>query len=134
MIKAKKGNVDANYFKNIIQRRYETEKEPPSSGVEGSYVNVSHIYGWFLDFFAYWGSGEKYIPFKEKELSVNDFDRLPKQMLTVPFKIKDKQSREHFMKYTAGFIGCDQNEKNEVYPVTGWIVSPSTQEDLDSSL
>ena len=55
-------------------------------------------------------------------------------MLTVPFKIKDKQSREHFMKYTAGFIGCDQNEKNEVYPVTGWIVSPSTQEDLDSSL
>ncbi len=70
----------------------------------------------------------------EKDLSVDDFDRLPKQMLTVPFKIKDKQNREHFMKYTAGVIGCDQNEKNEVYPVTGWIVSPSTKADLDSIL
>ena len=27
------------------------------------------------------------------------------------------------MEYKVGFIGCDINEKNEVYPVQGWIVS-----------
>ena len=33
------------------------------------------------------------------------------------------------MKYSVGFIGCDQNKNNEVFPVTGWIVSPRTKEE-----
>ena len=27
------------------------------------------------------------------------------------------------MKYSVGFIGCDKNNKNEAFPVSGWIVS-----------
>ena len=51
-------------------------------------------------------------------------------MLTVPFKIIEvpNNNKEYSMKYKVGFVGCDQNEKNEVYPVQGWIVSPNTEE------
>ena len=38
----------------------------------------------------------------------------------------------YLMKYKVGFVGCDQNEKKEVYPVTGWIVSPSTEKEINS--
>ena len=38
------------------------------------------------------------------------------------------------MKYLVGFIGCDQNERGEVYPVQGWIVSPSIEEERESML
>ncbi len=38
------------------------------------------------------------------------------------------------MKYQFGFIGCDQNEKKEVLPIQGWIVSPSTEEERKSIL
>ena len=50
-------------------------------------------------------------------------------MLDVPFKIIDANQKEYLMKYRVGFIGCDKNEQNEVFPVTGWIVSPRTEED-----
>ena len=86
----------------------------------GSDVKVDYISGWFLDFFAYWGSEDNYIPFKEKNIKVENFFKFPRQMLTVPFNILDEDNN-HEMKYTVGFIGCDQNEKYEVSPVTGWI-------------
>ena len=38
------------------------------------------------------------------------------------------------MKYKVGFVGCDQNENNQVFPIQGWIVSPSTKEERDSIL
>ena len=69
----------------------------------------------------------------EKSIKVADFDRLANQMLIVPFKIIGRD-KEYMMKYRVGFLGCDQNEKKEVFPVMGWIVSPSTQEDRDSIL
>ena len=31
------------------------------------------------------------------------------------------------MKYKVGFVGCDQNDKNEVFPVQGWFISPSNK-------
>ena len=38
------------------------------------------------------------------------------------------------MKYDVGFVGCEQNDKKEVYPVQGWIVSPSSEKDRNSLL
>ena len=35
------------------------------------------------------------------------------------------------MKYKVGFIGCNKNKNNEVYPVAGWIVSPNIKEEDD---
>jgi len=136
MIEAKQGKVDIDYFKNMIQNREETEYKHGLSGRGGYSYQVDHLSGWFLNFFAYWTDGYRgrYQEFKEDHLGVKDFDKLPSQMLTVPFKIKDASNKTYEMKYKVGFIGCDQNEKNEVSPVTGWIVSPSTEEDRDSIL
>ena len=56
-------------------------------------------------------------------------------MLIVPFTIKDLvHNKEYLMKYKVGFIGCDQNEKNEVYPVQAWYVSPSSEKERKSIL
>ena len=56
-------------------------------------------------------------------------------MLIAPFTIIDKvHNKQYEMQYNVGFVGCDQNEKNEVIPVQGWIVSPSSKADRDSIL
>ena len=53
----------------------------------------------------------------------------------VPFVIEDRvHNKTYDMKYKVGFVGCDQNDKKEVSPVQGWIVSPSTKEDRKSIL
>ncbi len=56
-------------------------------------------------------------------------------MLIVPFKILDLvHNKEYLMKYKVGFAGCEQNDKNEVFPIQGWFVSPSTKEERESIL
>ena len=50
-------------------------------------------------------------------------------MLTVPFKIIDVNQNIHNLEYKVGFLGCDKNEKNEIFSVSGWIVSPQSNED-----
>ena len=134
MIEAKEGKVDVNYFKNMVQNKEATEYEPGESGFGGNYHQVEHLSGWFLNFFAYISGGIDYEQFKLDDIGVKDFKKFPSQMLTVPFKIVDINQNQHSMKYKVGFIGCAQNKKKEVYPVTGWIVSPSTAEDNNSLL
>ena len=99
---------------------------------------VDYLSGWFLSFFAYYGEvefGSKVRRFMENEIKVKNFRKLANQMLIVPFKIIDVvHNKEYLMKYKVGFVGCDQNDKKEVYPIQGWLVSPSTQEERDSIL
>ena len=138
MIDAKEGKIDVNYFKDIIQEKEVTEiRSKPSGGKYG--VKVDHICGWFLHFFAYLNKKnfkKKLKPFTDNSLKVEDFKNLASQMLIVPFKIIEvlNDNKEYLMKYKVGFIGCDQNELNEVYPVQGWIVSPSSEEERQSIL
>ena len=61
-------------------------------------------------------------------MNIEEFSSLASQMLIVPFKViyedKTRNIKEEFdMKYKVGFIGCEKKEKNEVYPVQGWIIS-----------
>ena len=136
MIEAKEGKVDINFFKDIIQKKEVTEiRYKPSGGEYG--VKVDYICGWLLQFFAYLnkkGNDNKIMPFTGESLRVEDFKDLASQMLIVPFKIIDVDKKEFLMKYKVGFIGCDQNSKNEVIPVQGWIVSTSTKEERESIL
>ena len=139
MIDAKEGKIDVDYFKNIVQKKEVTEiKHEPSGGSYG--VKVSHISGWFLHFFAYLNKKDrrshKICRFTQDSIKVKDFKDLASQMLIVPFKIIEalNNNKEYLMKYKVGFVGCDKNEKNEVYPVQGWIVSPSTEEERNSIL
>ena len=126
MIEAKEGKIDIKYFKNFIQKDEVTELIPHSGRPKKSSVN--EIYGWILSFFAYLnkvddkGNFEK---FNGEYIKVSHFDDLASQKLIVPFKIIDllNNKKEYQMKFKVGFFGCDQNEKKEVFPVKGWIVS-----------
>ena len=133
MVEAKKGNIDVNYFKNIIQDDITTKFVKGRSGRGGQNMQVPLLKGWILNFFAYYSEDERSFdnevpPFKEDSIEIKDFEKLANQMLDVPFKIVDDiKNITHNMKYSVGFIGCDQNKRNEVFPVTDWLVEPSTE-------
>ena len=132
MAEAKEGKIDKEYFKNIIQKKEITESKYGLSGIYQGEEKVEYLYGWFLQFFAYNREGRR---FSQDELNVKYFKELAKQMLIVPFKILDLvHNKEYNMKYDVGFFGCEQNDKKEVYPVQGWIVSPSSEKDRNSIL
>ena len=136
MVEAKEGKIDVNYFKNIIQKKEVTETTNPS-GMGEYEVKHDYISGWFLKFFAYSKrhSDERYIKFEKDTIKVEDFDNLANQMLIVPFTIIDEVHKKTYeMKYKVGFVGCDQNENKQVFPIQGWIVSPSTKEERDNIL
>ena len=62
--------------------------------------------------------------FESGSIKVSSFEILTGQMLIVPFIIKEEISQiSYCSKYEVWFIGCDQNEKKEVFPVQGWFVS-----------
>ena len=139
MVEAKKGKIDFDFFKNTVQSNAETESLSGASDYEEYETTVDYISGWILNFFAYYSEADEYTkeikPFMEESIKVENFKKLANQMLIVPFKIVDGvHNKEYMMKYRVGFLGCDQNEKKEVFPVMGWIVSPSTQEERDSIL
>ena len=138
MVEAKEGKIDIDYFKNFIQKKEVTEQRYGPSGMHAYEVKVDYISGWILDFFAYYKEtdhrGNIQI-FDQKEIKVENFKKLANQMLIVPFKVIDLvHKKEYLMKYKVGFVGCDQNEKKEVFPIQGWLVSPSTEEERDSIL
>ena len=101
-------------------------------------VKYDFIKGWFLNFFYYLineNYNGKIETFKEETMKVKDFKKLASQMLIVPFIINDMiHKKKYEMKYKVGFVGCEQNERDRVSPVQGWIVSPSTKEDKESLL
>ena len=134
MIEAKNGNIDNNYFKDIIQKNEATDYVADCPHPRA--VKVDNITGWILDFFAYKKTfNEKFEVFNTRSLKVTDFENMAGQMLIVPFTIIEQiTGKSYEMKYDVGFIGCDQNEKNEVIPVQGWIVSPSSKADRESIL
>jgi len=125
MVDAKEGNVDIEHFKNIISKEYFR------FGCDSS----TYLSGWILKFFAYQKEDGKIVPFNDYKIDIVNLDKLANQMLIVPFTIINEETNEKYlMKYKVGFIGCDINEKNEVYPIQGWIVSKSTEEERNSIL
>ena len=134
MVEAKEGKVDVDYFKNMIQKKEITEAEHGNSGRKRRQVKYDYISGWFLNFFAYLNTDGEPYPFKSDKMLVKDFKKFASQMIVVPFVIIDSRKKKYEMKYKVGFVGCEQNERNQVYPVQGWFVSPITQEEKDSKL
>ena len=138
MIEAKEGKIDVDYFKSMIQKKEVTELYSGGSGRMYE-KQVDYISGWILNFFAYYGEKSHFSKrierFTGSELKVENFKKLANQMLIVPFTIKDLvHNKEYLMKYKVGFVGCDQNDKNEIYPVQGWLVSPSSLDERNSIL
>ena len=124
MVEAKKGNIDVEHFKKIF-----VEVEI------GGYIPGYSLYGWFLNFFAYeTDKNKKLIPLKRSFITNKSLPYIANQMLNVPFKIITSWGEEYLMKYKVGFIGCDQNEKGEVFPVKGWIVSENKEEEEEKDV
>ena len=92
-----------------------------------------YISGWILNFFAYFRNGSA-ASLKIKKVRVEKFKNFANQMLVVPFILTDTSGQIYWLKYKVGFFGCEQNEKNEVSPVQGWFVSPSTKDERESIL
>jgi len=138
MIEAKEGKISIKYFKSFIQDEKITESTggggclPPHLRSNNK-IKVDYIKGWFLDFFAYYGKEEKYQRNIGRYIKIEDFDSLAEQMLVVPFKIGNK-NKTYEMKFNVGFFGCGMNDKKEVYPLSGWMVSRMTQADKESIL
>ena len=119
MIDAKNGKIDIQFFKNIIQEQ-ETVKMIPKGCGGFAREKVNSINGWILKFFAYYHNGLK---FSGSNIIIEDFNKLANQLLIVPFTIFDLDNKKKYeMEYKVGFIGCDQNEEKEVFPVQGWLV------------
>ena len=133
MVEAKEGKIDIDYFKNIIQKKEVTEKEYGPSGIRKYEVKYDYISGWFLNFFAYLkrkNFEDEFIRFGKDTIKVKEFEYLANQMLIVPFTIEDDVHKKKYdMKYKVGFVGCEQNENKQVFPIQGWIVSPNTKEE-----
>ena len=111
-----------------------TEPEHGNSGRKRHNIKYDYISGWFLNFFAYLNTDGEPYPFKADKILVKDFKKFASQMLIVPFVIVDAKKKKYDMKYKVGFVGCEQNERHQVYPVQGWFVSPSTPEEKNSKL
>ena len=126
MIEAKNGNIDNNYFKDIIQKNEATDYIPDCP--RPSEIKVDNITGWILDFFAYDQEGYEVC---RDHLKPEDIEKLASQLLIVPFKVCSKNFSVD-LKYSVGFFGCDQNEKNEVIPVIGWTVSNCSEKEKNS--
>ena len=128
MLEAKEGKIDVDFFKSIVQKKQITENRYAPSGEEPEDMKVKYISGWILKFFGYLNEIDdetrKLKIFNEEKIEIDDFRKLSYQMIKVPIKIIDEvNEKEYDAKYEVGFIGCDKNEKNEVFPVEGWIFS-----------
>jgi hypothetical protein len=119
MIDAKEGYIDTEFFKNIVQ-----EKEDERQTGFGCSIRVAKenfIKGWIVKFFAYNNEGEV---LNGRKIAIEDFHTIANQLLSVPFTLKDlDHNLQYEMEYKVGFIGCEQNYKNETFPVQGWFVS-----------
>jgi len=136
MIDAKKGKIDIDFFKDIIQKKEVTQIKYGPSGIEEGQIQVEYVSGWFLNFLGFYAEEDykgRLRSFTYSKINVKDFEKLANQMLIVPFIIDDiVHKKQYSMKYKVGFIGCDKNEKDEVFPVQGWLVSPYSEEEKES--
>ena len=123
IVEAKEGKMDIEYFKNMIQKKELIEIKYGLSGFKIGEYQVNALSGWFLQFFSHIQSRDrkKTLEFKDESINISDFELLANQILKVPFILYDDVHKEKYnMNFKAGFVGCDQNENKEVFPVQGW--------------
>ena len=134
MVEAKEGKMDKEYFKNMIQKKELIEVKKGASGYKKGEYQVDALSGWFLQFFSHIKSKDmkETLEFKNESININDFKLLANQILGVPFVIDDDvHKKKYYMNFKAGFVGCDQNENKEVFPVQGWWANEKNYNDDD---
>ena len=123
MVEAKEGKIDIHFFKNIVQKDEGFKNKSKGCSFPLKY-KINYLSGWILKFFGYIKRHECFYRFLEDKIEGDDLNNIPNQILNVPFKIIKLDKTEIKMKFEAGFFGCEQNNKMEIKPVLGWLVSP----------
>ena len=127
MVDAKEGNIDVNFFKNIIHK-----EEAVVGRYEGCCCfkyKINYINGWILKFFGYIKYDDSLIRFLDDKIEGDLLNKFPNQILNIPFIIEKEDGTKKNMKFEAGFFGCEQNDEKEVYPIMGWLVTSGNSYD-----
>ena len=126
MVEAKEGKVDIDFFKNIILKKEKIESSYNGCLPSKSKYKIEYIDGWITKFFGYYKDDDNnLIELNGEKISREIINKLPSQILNIPFKIIIEGNKEKEMKFEAGIFGCAVNEKKEISFGIGWLVSPS---------
>ena len=123
MVEAKEGNIDINFFKNIILKEEAIENR--FKHCCNYKYKINYINGWIVKFFGYIKIDKRLYQISGDKIDGEAINNLPSQILNVPFTIKNEEDQSEIkMKFEAGIFGCEQNDKKEVSLGIGWLVSP----------
>ena len=101
MVEAKEGKIDVKYFQNIIQKKEFIEYRSIGCAMGSQEVKVDKLYGWILEFFAYYNEEDDYSGKKKRfngySIKVEDFNKLANQKLIVPFTIEETITNKKYL-------------------------------------
>jgi hypothetical protein len=144
IIETKKGNIDKQFWDNIITNKKTVySKEVDASGgrciVEKEKIE---IFGWIFDFFPFKIKNEgikhlvndeerriydsKYVKLESllrndiKIYKNSDFSELPEEMINIDATYKNKNGQVAELGIKTGFLGYTLNQKKEFQPEIGW--------------
>ena len=125
MIETKKGNIDINFWKNMI-----VNKETIEPRGSGELTKVKQIDGWLLNFYPFYKVDgfnceelERRMDFN-KPLDVEEINDLPEEMLEVPLTMVHKiYLTKTELTVKTGFLGMTQDEKGVIKAEIGWFIT-----------
>ena len=120
IIETKKGNINKQFWKNILYPDKIDEKI--EIGVyKYKTIQVDGINGWLLTFFPYYKDG--YFRYTNS-IKTKDLWRLPEKILKTPLLMKSDDEGETPMIIYSGFLGMkvDKEKNNLVTAEIGWYV------------
>ena len=129
IIETKKGNIDINFWKNMI-----INKETVEPRGSGELTKVENIDGWLLNFYPYYKieslltKCEKLVRRTDfnKPLDVKSLKTIPEEMIEVPLIMFNKETfKKDELIVKTGFLGLIQEKNGLVKPEIGWFISNS---------
>ena len=127
IIETKKGNIDTDFWKNMI-----VNKETIEPRGSGELTKVNNIDGWLLNFYPYFKLDDAFEKCEKlvkrtdfnKPLDVNRLNNLPEELIEVPLILLHKltgQQTELYVK--TGILGMIQDKNGLVEPEIGCFIS-----------
>ena len=127
IIETKKGNIDTDFWKNMI-----INKETIEPRGSGELTKVNNIDGWLLNFYPYFKIDdafekcerlEKRTDFN-KPLDVKRLKYIPEELIEVPLTMIHKFTGEQTELYVkTGILGMIRDKNGLIKPEIGWFIS-----------
>ena len=127
IIETKKGNIDTDFWKNMI-----VNKETIEPRGSGELTKVNNVDGWLLNFYPYFKLDDAFEKCEKlvkrtdfnKPLDVNRLNNLPEELIEVPLILLHKltgQQTELYVK--TGILGMIQDKNGLIKPEIGCFIS-----------